>query len=154
MKRTTERTRAALVSFFNQPLAVRPGAQKGIGLATSLFIITIMALLAVLIVQLIRSNAQTTQEQVNLIRSYYAAQSGVEYGLNRAFPPDGSASQCPAVTYTGTTFTPSTILADGMNQCSMEIVCDTLIVSGATYYTLTSTGTCGDVSRTLQVRAQ
>lgn len=129
------------------------GKQRGIGLVTALFVITVMALLAVLITRLVKSNAQSTYEEVNLLRSFYAAQSGVEYGLNRAFPPDGTASLCPAVTGMTTSFVPSELAVDGLNQCTMEIQCATLIVDSEKYYTITGQGTCGDVSRTLQVRA-
>ena len=122
--------------------------QSGLSLATALFVITVMALLAVLITQLIRNNAETTQEEIQLIRAFYAAQSGVQYGLNRAFPPNGDMTACPA------TFTPPTITADGLNQCVVQVQCDVLTVSGDPYYTITSQGTCGGVSRTVQVRAQ
>lgn len=137
-----------------QSLPYRPRAQRGLGLATALFVITVMALLAVLITQLVRSNARSIEEELNLVRAFFAAQSGVEYGLNRAFPPDGSASQCPAVTNTTADFTPPAITAPGLTQCTMDVECATLVVDTKKYYTLTSTGTCGQVSRTVQVRAQ
>lgn len=127
--------------------------QQGLGLASALFVITVMALLAVLITQLIRSNAESIGEELNLMRSYFAAQSGVEYGLNRAFPPDGDPSWCPAVT-DSTTFVPLEFTADGLASCTADIECATLRVTGKNYYTLTVTGTCGGVSRTLQVRAR
>ena len=127
--------------------------QRGLGIATALFVITVMALLAVLITQLVRTSAQATAEEINLMRSFFAAQTGVEYGLNRAYPPSGSTS-CPVVTNTSVVFPTVTIPSDGLAQCRMSVKCDVLIVSGNTYHTITSTGTCGDVSRTVQVRAQ
>lgn len=127
--------------------------QRGLGLATALFVITVMALLAVLITQLVRSNADAVGEELNLMRSYFAAQSGLEYGLNRAFPPNGDASECPAATGT-TTLGPLDFTADGLSLCTAEIECATLKVTGKDYYTLTVTGSCGGVSRTLQVRAR
>lgn len=137
-----------------QKAGLQMKSQQGLGLATALFVITVMALLAVLINQLVFNNAQSTAEEINLIRAFYAAESGVQYGLNQAFPPDGSATACPVVTNTSAAFTPPTIDADGLNQCTMEVSCATLVVSSATYYTVTGKGTCGDVSRTIQVRAQ
>lgn len=136
------------------PVPALANTQRGFGLATALFVITVMGILAVLITQLVRSNAESIQAEINLMRSFYAAQSGVEYGLNRAYPPDGSAGLCPAVANTATTFVPATITAGGLSQCVMEVECATTLVSSATYYTITSKGTCGDVSRTLQVRAR
>ena len=55
--------------------------QAGLSIATALFVITAMALLAAMIFQLIRSNADTTGEEVLLIRSFYAAQSGIHFVL-------------------------------------------------------------------------
>ena len=131
--------------------------QRGLGLATALFVITVMALLAALITQLVRSNASSTQEEILLIRSFYAAESGVQFGLNKAFPPDGAASFCPLMSATTgrTLFTPASMDVDGLNECSASVVCDALEVPGkGRFYTVTSTGTCGEVSRTIQVRAQ
>lgn len=128
--------------------------QRGIGLATAIFVITIMSLLSVMILQLVRSNAETTQEEILLVRAFYAAQTGAEYGLNRAFPPDGSASACPAITNTTTTFPVANSNAEGFGACSFAVQCSTLIVDGSSHYTIRSTGTCADVSRTVQVRAR
>lgn len=132
-----------------------PSLQRGLGLATALFVITAMALLAVLINQLVRSGAQSTEEELNLVRAFFAAQSGVEYGLNRAFPPDDSDTACPTVHDTSVDFAEIELGDDGegLAQCSMEVSCHTLIVEGDPYYTITSKGACGEVSRTVQVRA-
>lgn len=132
---------------------MKRATQRGLGLATALFVITVMALLAVLITQLVRSNAEAIGEELNLMRSYFAAQSGVEFGLNRAFPPEGGAGWCPAVT-ASTTFVPLDFTEAGLSDCTADIECDTLRVTGKNYYTLTVTGSCGGVSRTLQVRAR
>jgi MSHA biogenesis protein MshP len=122
--------------------------QRGLGLATALFVITVMALLASLIFQLIRSNTQSTQEQIQLVRAFYAAESGVQFGLNKVFPPGPPAAVCAAgpTTYN--------LAVDGLNQCTAAVVCSSVTVDSIDYYTITSTGTCGDVSRTIQVRAQ
>lgn len=125
------------------------GLQAGMSLATALFVITVMAVLATLILQLVRNNADTTREEIELIRAFYTAESGVQIMLNRVYPPNGGAVACPVTlpqTYNMT--------EDGLNACSAEVDCDALVVSGDTYYTVTSTGTCGPVSRTIQVRAQ
>lgn len=124
--------------------------QKGFSLATALFVITVMAVLAGVILQLVRSNAQSSGEEIQLIRAFYAAQSGIQFGLNVAFPPDGSATSCTAET----TYPDFDFIEDGLNACSAEVTCSPLVVSSSTYYTISSTGTCGEVSRTIQVRAQ
>jgi MSHA biogenesis protein MshP len=128
----------------------QPGKrQHGLSLATALFVITVMALLAAMIFQLIRSNAETTQEEIQLIRSFYAAETGVQFGLNAVFPPDPmGTSSCPV---TDTVFD---LDEDGLSACSATVSCSYVVVASTTYYTVKSKGTCGDVSRTVQVRAQ
>ncbi len=125
-----------------------PAAQAGLSLATAIFVITVMALLAALIFQLVRNNAETTQEEILLVRAFYAAESGVQLELNKIFPPDGAPNVCAAG--------PNAYAFEdeGLNACAAETFCTPLVVDGDTYYTVRSTGTCGDVSRTIQVRAQ
>ena len=127
-----------------------PAAQAGLSLATAVFVITVMALLAALIFQLVRNNAQTTEEEVLLVRAFYAAESGVQFELNKVFPPDGSGGGCP-VAESDYDFADA-----GLNACTAHVRCNALPVVDVPYttYTLKSTGTCGDVSRTIQVRAQ
>ncbi len=121
--------------------------QRGLSLATAIFVITVMALLASLIFQLVRSNAQSTAEEVNLIRAFYAAESGAQFGLNRAFQPNGGTS-CPATT------TYNFVEGD-FNGCRAEVSCDnSIVVNSVTHYTITSAGSCGDLTRTIQVRAR
>jgi hypothetical protein len=42
----------------------------------------------------------------------------------------------------------------GLNACKAEVTCTQVTVDSVDYITLRSKGTCGDVSRTIQVRAQ
>lgn len=130
---------------------MRHHKQKGLGLATALFVITVMALLAVVIAQLVANNAETTQEEVELVRSFYTAESGVQFGMNELFPPDGSAgADCAAdfpIDYSG-------FVDGGLTNCDAHVQCDSVTVSSTEYFTITSTGTCNDVDRTIQVRAQ
>ena len=122
--------------------------QRGLGIATALFVITVMALLAVMIFQLIRNNAETTGEEILLNRAFYAAETGVQFGLNALFPPDGGGGMCAP--------TPDTyeLEAPGLEACEAEVSCTAVDVDDVDYYTVTSKGTCGEVSRTIQVRAQ
>jgi MSHA biogenesis protein MshP len=124
--------------------------ERGLSLATALFVITVMAVLAALIFQLVRNNAETTQEEILLIRSFYAAETGVQFGLNRVFPPNGAATTCA----TTTTYPQYAFSEGGLEACTADVTCAPLVVNTATYYTITSKGTCGAVSRTVQVRAR
>ena len=126
--------------------------QAGLSLATALFVITVMAVLAAMIFQLVRSNAESTGEEVLLIRSFYAAQTGVQFGLNEVFPPDGVPASTCAVPMT--TYPQFALDVEGLEACTADVTCAPLVVNSATYFTITSTGTCGAVSRKIQVRAK
>jgi len=118
-------------------------------LATALFVITVMAVLAAMIFQLVRNNAETTQEEILLVRSFYAAETGVQFGLNAVFPPEGGTSVCGTEDYE---FEDQD--EEGLNACSVHVACTSVTVQTVKYYTVTSKGSCGAVSRTIQVRAQ
>lgn len=127
--------------------------QRGLSLATAIFVITVMAILAAMIFQLVRSNAESTQEEILLSRAFHAAETGVQFGLNKVFPPDPMATPaaCPFVPASTGNFT---FDQDGLNACTAEVTCMQVTVDSVNYITLKSKGTCGDVSRTVQVRAQ
>lgn len=132
------------------PLQKSRSRERGMSLATALFVITVMAMLAVMIFQLVSNNAETTQEEILLTRSFYAAETGVQFGLNRVFPPDGGATTCAVFT----TYPEYALSEEGLEACTANVTCAPLEVNDTTYYTITSRGTCGAVSRTVQVRAQ
>ena len=126
--------------------------QRGIGLPAAIFVITVMAALAVAVNWLVTQNAQTFDEEVRLTRAYYAAESGIGFMMNTLYPPDehpqyaGGVCPASAVTYEFTT--------DGLNACSAEVTCtEDATVDDQTFYSIESTGSCGDVSRTLLVRS-
>lgn len=125
--------------------------QRGIGLPAAIFIITVMALIAVAINLLVQQNAETFEEEVNLARAFYAAESGAGFMMNRTFPPEEYSgyvgSNCAARTYTFADTVP------GLVQCTATVTCSTKTDSGKDYHTIESTGSCGDVERTIQVRA-
>ena len=135
----------------------RLGKQAGLGLATALFVITILGLLAVFIGRLVEFNAASFSEEMELVQSFYAAESGAQFGMNDlVFPFGVSSPMCPgAVSATEYFFT-----SGALNNCSASVTCAYVDVdidgdsSPERFYTLESAGTCGDVTRTIQVRAQ
>lgn len=125
--------------------------QAGLGLPAAIFIIVIMALISVAINLLVQQNAQTFEEEINLTRAFYAAESGAGFAMNRIFPPEeystytnGNCPNAGADTYNFT--------QEGLNSCSASVTCERVTISGTTYATITSEGSCGDVERTVQVR--
>lgn len=125
--------------------------QVGIGLPAAIFIVTLMIAIAVAINQLLSQNAQTFEEEINLTRAFYAAESGAGIGMNTIYPPEeypayGTTAECAAGPRT------YTFIVDGVNQCTAEVTCTQVTISGTNYATVESTGTCDDVERKIQVR--
>ncbi len=132
-----------------------PARQRGVGLPAAIFVITLMASIAVAINLLVSQNAETFEEELRLTRAFYAAESGAGFAMNALFPPDefpqyDTNAICPDNAGSPRIYE---FAAEGLTQCSAEVTCelDTTIDS-LNYYTITSTGICGDVSRTVQVR--
>lgn len=130
--------------------------QRGIGVPAALFVITILALLAVAINELVSQNSETFQEEVLLTRAFYAAESGAGFALNALFPPEEfpryqSELNNTAICDVGPRL--YALTAEGLNSCQVSVSCVVdAIVDGVEYYTITSAGTCSDVTRTVQVR--
>lgn len=137
---------------------MRPlSGQRGLGLPAAIFVITLLAVLAVAINALVAQNDAAFEEEVLLTRAFYAAESGAGFGLNALFPPE----EFPAYA-SGAGAAPGScavadgeydLVAAGLNACSVSVSCTVdATVSGVDYYTITSVGTCADVTRTVQVR--
>lgn len=125
--------------------------QSGIGLPGAIFVITLMAVIAVAVNQLLSQNAQTFEEELNLTRAFYAAESGAGFVMNTVFPPEeypgySTTSECVS------TERDYDFIVPGLNQCSATVTCTPVTISGVNYATIISEGTCGDVERTVQIR--
>jgi MSHA biogenesis protein MshP len=113
----------------------------------AIFILVIMALLGTAMVTLTQTSQQTTATAVLSTRAFYAAESGLQYGLSQVFTLDGSAATCsnpfPAVNFD----------AKGLAGCTATVACTSNTVGSKTYYTLNSTGRCqlSDASATRQL---
>lgn len=130
--------------------------QRGIGVPAAVFVITILALLAMAINELVSQNSETFQEEVLLTRAFYAAESGAGFALNALFPPEEFPRYQSEPTNTAICDAGPrvyTLTADGLNGCEISVTCEIdANVDGVEYYTITSVGTCSDVTRTVQVR--
>ena len=129
-----------------------PARQQGIGLPAAIFVITLMATIAVAVNLLLSQNADTLEEEVRLTRAFYAADSGAGFAMHLMFPPQDfpnydTVAVCPTIARS------YEFTMEGLGACSVEIDCVTdATVDSVNYYTIASTGTCGDISRTVQVR--
>jgi len=70
--------------------------QQGFTLMTIIFIIVILALVGSYIVSLFGLTRATNTLALQGIRAYYAAQSGIEWGLFKISTPAGGPYVCPA----------------------------------------------------------
>jgi len=126
-------------------------AQSGISLPAAIFVITLMAVIAVAVNEIISQNAQTYEEEINLTRAFYAAETGAGFAMNTIFPPEEySAYATTAECAAGPRVYNFTV--DGLNACSASVTCTLVTISGNNYATVESEGSCGDVQRTVQVR--
>ena len=134
--------------------------QKGLGIATAIFVLTALALLGVYINSLVESNAQSTSEAIERLNSFYSAETGAQLFMNGLFPPDGTSGGsafCAASSAHTFTFTTTN---GGLNACAATVECVNASVdvdgdgTDEDYFTITSAGSCGDLTRTIQVRAQ
>jgi len=123
--------------------------QTGIGLAAAIFVITLLAVIVVGINALVSDNAQTFEEEINLNRAFFAAESGAGFAMNGIYPPEEYS------TYAGTQCNASvayTFAGEGLGYCTADVTCAKITISGKNYLTIESKGTCGAVERTIQVR--
>jgi MSHA biogenesis protein MshP len=132
--------------------------QHGLGLPAAIFVITLMVSIAAAINLLVSQNSDTFEEETQLTRAFYAAESGAGFAMNALFPPD----EFPL--YDDNAICPNNVAnpriynfaVAGLASCRAEVSCklDATVppVGGTKYYTISSKGICGEVSRTVQVR--
>ena len=129
-----------------------PQRQKGLGLPATVFIITVLALIVVAISNLTRDSNLGFAQNFQAQRAFYAAESGAQVALNRIFVGGTACSAALA----DIDFNASGTNA-GLESCSAALSCSQVTVSGVTYYTIDSIGTCGSgfdqAQRQVQVRA-
>ena len=121
--------------------------QQGFSLPVAIFILVIMALVAVAAVSIMETGQAGISNDVMSTRAFYAAESGAQHVLHQLFPLDGSAANCQA-NYPDQNFN-----ITGLGNCLASAQCNTRIVGTKIYYIVTSTGVCssGDISATRQI---
>ncbi|MGF1758515.1 MSHA biogenesis protein MshP [Photobacterium sagamiensis] len=116
--------------------------QQGSALMVSIFVITVMAVMAMGLMKINWSQSDTTTREVLGTRAWFAAHSGIEWGLNRLFPiDDGSTvSLCAASA-------DFPVATENFHNCRASVICEAFTVptsaGNVTHYKLESTGTCG-----------
>jgi MSHA biogenesis protein MshP len=139
----------------NHKVYLSPKYQKGLGLPAAIFVITVLAMIAIALSSLGENNAVSLGVNVNSQRAFFSAESGAQIGLTKVFPPSGTGTSCsssPTVVYNGT------FSANGLVSCSAIVSCVSDTAAGRKFYTFTSTGRCGSgidgATRVIEVRAK
>lgn len=137
--------------------------QQGSAILLALFILVVLALLAISLLRLLSDSNRSVANEVYGTRALLAAHSGVELGLVTLFPlTNGQGEACwnGDLTYSG-----GLANQPGLPNCSVAVQCtSTLGPDGQTYYRITSEGVCSTssganeeaifVARTLEVEAR
>ncbi len=126
--------------------------QQGVGLPATIFIITVLALIVVAMSDLTESSGLGFGQDYHAMKTFYAAESGAQVALNRVFVGGAAcAGAMTAIDFDASGSRP------GLNDCTVSLNCSQVTVSGADYYTVLSTATCGSgfeaSQRSIQVRA-
>jgi MSHA biogenesis protein MshP len=134
--------------------------ERGFALVAAIFIVVILAMLGIMMVTIGGMERATSTTAVQGTRAYYAARSGIEWGVFGAL--NNTVPTCGALPSTPTTNTLN-LAVTGLNGFTVSVVCSytTHKERSDTYnvYVITSTATSGNfgdvdyVSRQLQVTA-
>lgn len=124
-----------------------PSKQAGIGLPATIFIITIMSLIAVAVNRLNDVSAMSFSQNVLSARAFYAAESGAQLRASTVLTgPPCSCGANPSVQFS--------FNVPGLSLCQADTVCNSFDANGETYCTVVSTGQCdgGNSQRSIEVR--
>jgi MSHA biogenesis protein MshP len=121
---------------------------EGAGLIAAIALIVVVAVLVLAITRTVQFGAENLGIDVLDQRALLAAQSGAQLGLNRIFAPQGVGS-CANMNFDLSGL-------PGLNICTTQVACTSVVVRSEPYYTIESTGTCatGDLQATRSVRVR
>ncbi|WP_299019229.1 MSHA biogenesis protein MshP [uncultured Photobacterium sp.] len=116
--------------------------QQGSALVVAIFVITVMAVMAAALIKINWSQSDTTTREVLGARAWLAANSGIEWGLNRLFPI-GDPSAIGACDNTNPPFANTADFHDCRITVGCKLVDVTYDGETVSQYHLESTGSCG-----------
>lgn len=119
----------------NRPCHLAPHykSQRGLGLVSAIFVITVLALIAAGIAGITANSARQHSQQILTIRAQSAAQSGLE--IHSAHLQAKYPCSSAAVAYTFAT--------QGLFDCRAKVSCSVVSLQAKHFITLESLGTCG-----------
>ena len=122
--------------------------QRGFSLVSALFLIIIMALLAVGMVQILTTSQQGVSQELTSVRAYLGAQSAAQWGIYQARYAGGVGAQT------------LTFSAAGLSNISVNVNVQSLAIIGVNNYLVTASAQFGTTSdneyskRTIEVRVK
>jgi MSHA biogenesis protein MshP len=128
-------------------LKSRNAAQAGFLMPLALFIVVGLGALALAISRMGSSNFSAAVQEALSVQAFYAAESGIQYGMNRllfdAVDKNAVNTRCSSVNGATVTFNVA-----GLRDCSVLLNCNTVSNTGdsAGIYRLQSSATCGSDS--------
>jgi MSHA biogenesis protein MshP len=132
-------------------------SQQGSALVIAVFIIVVMLLLVGALSKLLTSSSESVSYEVLGTRAFFAAQSGMEYGVKLLYPfgEVDSVSSIAVCTAMNPLSIPSFGSA-GLESCAVLVNCEHGTSGGTVHFVLKSTGSCGDsasiqTSRTIEM---
>jgi MSHA biogenesis protein MshP len=124
-----------------------PRSQAGLGLVGAVFVIVVVALLSLAMSRMLEADKLTFSYEILGLKSFLAAESGAQLGVNRLIPPDATGT-CSDQTFA--------FEVPALRFCTATVSCNQITSSGETFFTLSSRGQClaGEfvASRTVEVR--
>jgi MSHA biogenesis protein MshP len=100
-----------------------------------IFIIVVLALLLAALAYVNSASNQNTAYQIASTRAYWAAQSGAEWGVYQVTSNNGSCASQTNLSYANT---PNA----GLAGCTATVACSSSPTASATFYQISSQGTC------------
>ncbi|MFT6915232.1 MAG: MSHA biogenesis protein MshP [Motiliproteus sp.] len=108
--------------------------QRGLGLIAAIFVITLMSLIIVGISSLVVTSKESYGYEILSARAFHMADSGSELALSRLlFEGTDSCNGEPRQ------FPPPEL-----QVCSVVVICHSVTIAEVDYFTVQSTGTCGN----------
>ncbi|HKQ31087.1 MAG TPA: hypothetical protein VJS66_07370 [Burkholderiales bacterium] len=135
----------------------RYSRSRGFSLVASIFVLVVLTILGIFIITIGEVQRATVTAAIQGARAYYAAQSGLEWGVHRAL--NNGAATCnvaptPAFICGAVSVAPAPVITSfpltvaGLNEFTVTVACDSAqhIEQGITYtvYSITSTACFGD----------
>ncbi|GLX77860.1 hypothetical protein tinsulaeT_12000 [Thalassotalea insulae] len=138
-------------------LSFLPKKVTGSALVIAIFIIVVMSLIGTALVKTLSTSGETIVYEVLGTRAFQAAQTGLQFKLQKLFPLNDDPKTCEAISPVTKPILTNT---EGLENCSIASWrCDSdLVINGIRYYIVSSTGQCEVdgvfTSRTVEVQAR